>query len=235
MRTLASRSLVVPVFFLLFFVLPASVRADEIIITDGYLTIQRLGSGPTFSFGNPSQGFNVSNVGYTQGDGGGFGPVCSPCVAGQSISINGHFAGGSTLGYGPATVNGVSYERVYFQPASLNFNAPTIIVPLDNSPLVTINVPFTLTGSIGLTLNPDQPPAFFTTTLGGQGIATLILNSYFTETNGWLHDFQSVTFNFSPAPEAVPEPATLILFGTGLAAVATRDRRRRRSKDRLER
>lgn len=228
MRTLVGRSPIFFVFFLLLFVLPAATRADEIVITDGYLTIQRIGSGPTFSFGSPAQGFSVSNVGYTQGDGGGFGPVCSPCVAGQTININGHFVGGSTLGYGPATVNGVNYERVYFQPASLNFSAPPIIVPLDNSPLVTINVPFNMNGSLSLTLDPNQPPAFFTTTLNGQGMATLILSSYFTESHGWLHDFQSVTFNFSPAPAAVPEPATLILFGTGLTAVAARYRRRRK-------
>ncbi|MBV9924696.1 MAG: PEP-CTERM sorting domain-containing protein [Acidobacteria bacterium] len=35
-------------------------------------------------------------------------------------------------------------------------------------------------------------------------------------------------FSFGRAPSAVPEPMTIILFGTGLAGIATRARRRRR-------
>ncbi|HEV2801709.1 MAG TPA: PEP-CTERM sorting domain-containing protein [Pyrinomonadaceae bacterium] len=235
MRTLVGRSSILFVFFLLLFVFAAPARADEIVITSGSLTIPRPSSGPNFSFGNPELGFAVSNAGYERGDGGSF-LGCAPCTAGQLISVNARFIGGSTLGFGPATVGGVNYERVYYQSAILDFNAPLVAIPLDNSPLVTINVPFTMTGNIGLWLDPDQPPAFFTTTVSGQGIATMQLSGVFTESHGWLYNFQSITYNFSPAaPAAVPEPATLILFGTGIAAVAARYRRRRHSKDQPER
>ena len=230
MRTLASRLPFVFVLFLLLFVLPAPARADEIVITNGYLSVPSQFRNPTFSFGNTAQGFAVSNVGYAGGDGGGFGPLCAPCKAGETVSIDGRFADGGNLGFGPATVNGVNYDRVYFYSINLVFDAPPIIIPVDNSPLVSITVPFTMIGSISLSTAPERmEPPFFTTTLSGQGMATLVLSSYFTQSHGWLHDFQSATFNFSPAaPAAVPEPATLILFGTGLTAVVARYRRRRR-------
>lgn len=76
----------------------------------------------------------------------------------------------------------------------------------------------------------QTPPPFFTTTVSGQGIATLILDSFFSESQGRIYHLRSLTFNFAPdAPAAVPEPATLILPGTGLTAVAARYRRHRRS------
>jgi hypothetical protein len=219
-----------PAFLLLlaFILFPAEAYADNIVINNGYLSAAGFSGGPTFSFGNSAQGFGVSNVGFS-GDGGSL-SRCSPCASGQLTSINANFAGEGGLGFGAAMVGGINYSRVYYTGVVSLTGSPTI-VPSDTSPFVTINVPFTLNGFInGYETSARLSPPIFSMMLEGQGIATLVLRSYFTQGSGWLYDFDSITYNFSQATPT-PEPATLVLFGTGLVTAAARYRRRRTAQN----
>jgi hypothetical protein len=228
MRTLTRRLPVLFVFILLLFVLPPATRADEIVITNGSLTMRSDYATPTYSFGNPAQGFNISGGGGPGQGNGGYIALCYRCK--DDVTIRAHTGRFDTwgLGFGPATVGGVNYERLHYTGA-IFFSTPSFTIQ-NLSPSFTIDVPFTMTGNLmGSMGSGGQPPVIFTTTFSGHGTASFLFNSYLYTHGGWLHDLQSVTFNFSPDPAPVPEPATLILLGTGLAAVATRYRRRRRS------
>jgi hypothetical protein len=207
-----------------FISLSSEARADSIVINDGYVNVPRIGGGPAFSFGNRGQGFAVSNLG-SRGDGGSLSP-CFPCRAGQLTSISANFVGEFGLGQGAATVGGVNYSQVFYR-GIVSLTAPLVPIPFDTSPLITIEVPFTLSGFIdGYATSARDTSPIFSMMLGGQGIATLTLRSYFVEGFGQLYEFQSVNYNFSPSTPT-PEPATLLLLGTGLTALAARYRRRK--------
>jgi len=208
---------------------PLPARADTITITGGALTA--VGTFGFTSFTLTGEGFEV--VGGREP---GFaGPAsCFPCVAGDPVNFDGQFSGGFTLGSGPATVDGVSYAKLWYTGV-LAFDGETMAFP-GGSSSVDVTSPFSLVSEgvlgeasflQGFLTNPfsNPGPAVFRTDLTGRGVASATYVEGITQGEFF---YRQVTYSFL-APEPVPEPTSLLLLGSGLIGVGVRHWRRRKA------
>ncbi|HEX8888448.1 MAG TPA: PEP-CTERM sorting domain-containing protein [Pyrinomonadaceae bacterium] len=214
--------LFLPLFLIALFSLAVEARADGIVVTGGSVT-QTIG-GHTFDF--TSQGFGASGWGY-------FGRVpCQPCNTSSVISLADGFAGEDGLKYGPATFNGTTYQQLWYT-GTISLSSDLFSIPAD-SPTgeFTLSIPFAMTGHLNAyLLNPfpgDPGPAVFSVDLSGEGMASLTLFGLDTS-SGRLFFTHGLTYSFG-STTPTPEPATIFLLGTGLAGVAMKGYRRRKSR-----
>jgi hypothetical protein len=200
---------------------PSTTHADPIVITNGFVTITGLAGGPAYSLA----GANFAVIGGG-GESGNSTPqrLCAPCRPGAVLNVDGHFVGFS-LGGGSATLNGVVFPNVGFA-GTFTFNGPPLIVPFSESNL-TLTSPFTFAGHLlGCPLSCFSNPAVFSVDLVGSGVATLQLDfSGFDVQGNPLFSFRSIRYDFE-----VPEPASILLLGAGLAAYGVGLRGRWRPK-----
>lgn len=156
---------------------PAQQERSVVMIDKGSISIAGFNSRVIFSFGSSTTGFSVSNLGTLPGlgDDGSF-LGCMPCAPGSRTIINANFVGEETLGYGPATVDGVTYERIYYSGA-FTLSAPVITLPVEVYPLISNSVPFTMHGYVqGFATSQNTVPSgapLFEKSFKGQGVATL--------------------------------------------------------------
>ena len=184
---------------------PSTTHGDPIFLTGGTLTVTGLDGGPTYSI----SGNNFASGG-SSGEKGAVAlqTGCAPCSVGQVINVGATFAG-SGLGANHA--------------GEFTFTGPPITVPFSLTNL-TLTSPFEFSGRLITCLdNCFNTPVISDVTLVGAGTATFELIGGFTPNGTRVFTFRTITYEFE-----VPEPASILLLGGGLAALAARLRHRHR-------
>lgn len=198
---------------------PSVASADPIEITSGFASVSRL-RGPTYNL----VGLDFVATGGA-GEQGATGPeLCTPCLAGEIIPLNSAYAGRS-LGLGTAIVNGRVFPNLIFS-GNFEFTGDPLVIP-DNTSNVVLIAPFTFSGFLSGCLHSDpfcQTPVF-TTELTGSGVSRIELMFFLDSQARPFFEFVRVTHVFGP----VPEPTSILLLTSGLAAIGAAKLKRRRS------
>lgn len=197
---------------------PSLAAADPVRITSGY--VQSGGFDPRAQFSLEGDGFSLT--GFAVALNSTLLLACVPCVAGTTLDLGGAFHGTDAAGSG--VVDGVTYSEIFLNGLTGTFSSPSFQISGDQALTITRN--FTFTGTVsGYLLNPFvygfTEPAF-TKTLTGEGIARgeFLVNA----DKPPLFFANRLRYEFT-GPDPVPEPATLVLLGSGAALVALRRRR----------
>lgn len=194
----------------------SEARADTFVVTGGSASVGPGGGTFNFNGAGMSLSGNLANGFFT-----------TFFALHQSVNVlTRNCCGDITNGQG--NVNGVSYTPLFYG-GTMDLN---LVIPATSwtQGAFSIVVPFNLTGTLqgcatSLQTGPCGGGLIFDTLLAGQGLATVQLLGLLSPTGAQSFQITGITYAFN-AP--VPEPATLILLGTGLAGVAAAARRRRK-------
>ena len=193
--------------------------ADPIVVTGGSMSVVGVGANDLFML--QGDGLSLTGVGHENIVGPG---VCNPCIGG-SITFNATLDSFVHLAPSPGSVGGRSFPDVILD-GTMSFFGPSFPVgPLATNP--TLTAPFTFSAMLrGFPSSAmDGAPLFENVFIGG-GTATA--NYIITPGPGaTLVRFRDVTYQFEPnvPVSPTPEPASVLLVVTGLAAAASRRRR----------
>ena len=150
---------------------------------------------------------------------------CVICAAGDTLNPGFHTPGEVDLWHGSATIGATTYSDVAFR-GSFDFQVAPISFPTMTDQYYFPQLPFTFTGVLrGFSAGQEV----FAQSLTGSG-TTRQTFFRFADTvyeGRYQDEYGNRAFVFANDSAPVPEPATMILLGTGLAGVIARTRRSR--------
>ena len=207
------------------FAMPAVVAADPVTITAGHwVEVANIdGGGMTLI----SSVFNVTGPwGCGANAAGWCGSISAPTyAAGSTVDFttqaNAMGTGGAGSVNGSAFAGGFDSTQLLFSVAPFTLPGAT---PVGST--ISFSIPFTMFGL--LTLNQGGTTTVFSNNVTGSGMLAFTLRSVQAgASTAYGLDPLSTAFTFSSTAAATPEPATMLLFATGLVAVGARRFRRR--------
>lgn len=152
----------------------------------------------------------------------GVNPGCDPCNGGETW--NPSFTTTNTfMGTGEATIGNTTHADVSFF-GDLSFDVESFVFPPTSADGFPVRVPFTFTGTLR---GFEGNQLAFSVALTGAGFADRFFDPFDSEdpgNNRFGAGENRLSYFFTDPAGQVPEPASMLLLGTGAAALIARKR-----------